>query len=106
MTIKSRLMRRVGHVAHRGKMRNSYKVLVGKSEGKKQLGRPRCRWEDTIIELKEIRCEGVDWIHLDQDRDQWWALVNTVMCEPEGSLPNELLDSTDSGEFLDQLNEY
>jgi hypothetical protein len=47
----------------------SYRVLVGKSEGKRLLGRPRCRWEDdTKIEIKEIRWEDVDWIHLAQDR--------------------------------------
>jgi hypothetical protein len=106
MRIKSGLMRRAGHVAHRGKMRNSYKVLDGKSEWTKQLGRARCRWEDIKIELKEIRYESVDWIHLDQDRNQWWALANTVMCNPEGSLPNELLGSIEGGEFLDQLRDY
>jgi hypothetical protein len=61
-------------------MRNSYKNLVGKPEGKRPLGRPRCRWEDNIkTELKEIGWEGVDWILLAQDRDQWRALVKTVL---------------------------
>jgi hypothetical protein len=59
---------------------NAYKILVGKPEGKRSLGRPRCRWEDNIrVDLKDIGWEGVDWIHLAQDRDRWWALVNTVM---------------------------
>jgi hypothetical protein len=51
-----------------------------KPEGKRPLGRTRCRWDDdTRIDLKEIGWEGVDWMHLAQDRDQWRALVNTVM---------------------------
>jgi hypothetical protein len=53
--------------------------LVGKPEGKKALGRPRCGWEDIRMGLREIEWEGVDWIHLAQDRDQWRAAVNTVM---------------------------
>jgi hypothetical protein len=53
---------------------------VGKSEGKRPLGRPRYRWADNIIiELREIGWDGVDWVDLAQDRDQWTALVNTVM---------------------------
>jgi hypothetical protein len=53
--------------------------LVGKREGKRVLGRPSRRWEDNIkMDLKEIRWEDVDWIHPDQDRDQWRAVVNTV----------------------------
>jgi len=60
-------------------MRNAYKILVGKPTGKRPLGKPRRRWEDNIrIDLREIGWEGVDWIHLAQDRDQWWAVVNTV----------------------------
>jgi hypothetical protein len=63
-----------------GGMRNAYDILVGKPEGKRPLGRPRHRWEDNIrMNLREIGWEGVDWIHLAQDRDQWWALVNMVM---------------------------
>jgi hypothetical protein len=54
--------------------------LVGKPERKRQLGRPRHRWEDdSRMDRKEIGWEGVDWIHLTHDRDQWWALPNTVM---------------------------
>jgi hypothetical protein len=53
---------------------------VGKPEGKSPLGRPRRRWEENIrIDLREIRLGGMDWIELAQDRDQWRALVNTVM---------------------------
>jgi transposase len=55
-----------------GLKRNAYRILVGKSEGKRPLGRPRCRWED-------LREDGVVWTDLAQDRDQWRALANTVM---------------------------
>jgi hypothetical protein len=53
--------------------------LVGKYLGKRPLRRPRCRWEDISVDIKEMGWEGVDWIHLAQDRDQWQAVVNTVM---------------------------
>jgi hypothetical protein len=57
-----------------------YKVLVGKPEGKRPLGRPRRRWEDMVrMDLKEIGLEGVDWIRLAQDRDRWRAVVSAVM---------------------------
>ena len=57
-----------------------YIVLVGKPEGKRPLGRPRRRWEDNIkVDLQEVRCGGMDWMELAQDRDRWRALVNTVM---------------------------
>jgi hypothetical protein len=57
-----------------------YKVLVGKPEGKKPLGRPRRRWKNGIrMDLREIGLGGVDWIRLSQDRDRWWAVVSTVM---------------------------
>jgi hypothetical protein len=63
-----------------GDMTNAFKIWVGKSEGKRPLGRPRRRWEDNIrVHLGKIGWEGVDWMHLTQDRDQWWAVVNTVM---------------------------
>jgi hypothetical protein len=63
-----------------GGMRNVYKILVRKPEGKRPLGRSRCRSEDdTRIDLTDIVWEGVDWMHLAQDRDQWQALVNLVM---------------------------
>jgi hypothetical protein len=60
--------------------RNAYRILVEKPEGKRPLGRPRRRWVDNIkIDLTEIGWDGMDWIDLAQDRDQWRALVNTVM---------------------------
>jgi hypothetical protein len=63
-----------------GEKRNAYRVLVGKPESKSPLGRPRCRWVDNIkIDLREIGWDGVDWIDLAQERDQWRTLVNTVM---------------------------
>ena len=56
-----------------------HRVLVGKPEGKRPLGRPRCRWEVSIkMDLQEVGGGG-DWMELAQDRDWWWALVNTVM---------------------------
>jgi len=56
-----------------------YKIFIGKPEGKRPLGRPRRRWQYIRMDLREIRWEDVDWIHLVQGRDQWRALVNTVM---------------------------
>ena len=57
-----------------------YRVLVGKHEGKRPLGRPRRRWEDNIkMDLQEVECGGMDWNDLAQDRDRWWPLVNAVM---------------------------
>jgi hypothetical protein len=77
--IKSRIMRWAGHVACVGKSRGLNRVLVGKPEGRRPLGRPRCRWEDNIkMDLEEVGCWGVDWIELAQDRDRWRALVNAV----------------------------
>jgi hypothetical protein len=61
-------------------MRNIYKILVGKPKRKITLGRRRRRWvDDTKMDLKEIGWGGVDWMHLAQDRDQWRAVMNTVM---------------------------
>jgi hypothetical protein len=78
--IKSRRIRWAGYVAKMGEKRNAYRILVGKPEGKKPLGRPRRRWENNIkMDLREIGWGGMDWIDLAQDRDQWRALVNTVM---------------------------
>jgi hypothetical protein len=73
-------MRWGGHVARVVKLRNAYEILAGRSEGEKQLGSPRCRWEDNIkIYLGEIVLEEMDWVYLAQDRDQCQAFVNTVM---------------------------
>jgi hypothetical protein len=78
--IKSKTMRWAGHVARMGEERNVYKVLVGKREGKRPLGRPRCRWEEGIrLDLRETGWGRVDWIQLAQDRDRWRALVIMVM---------------------------
>jgi hypothetical protein len=74
--VKEGEMSRVGST-HK---RDVYRVLVGKPEGKRPVGRPRRRWEDTIkMELREIGWGGMNWIDLAQDRDQWRALVNTLM---------------------------
>jgi hypothetical protein len=62
-----------------GEVRGAYSILVGRPEGRRQLGRPRRRWEDIKMDLREIGFGDVDWIHLAQDRDRWHALVNTVM---------------------------
>jgi hypothetical protein len=67
-------------VARMGDERNLYRVLMGKPEGKRPLGRPRRRWEDGIrMDLRDICLENVHWIQLAQDRDRWRALVNTVV---------------------------
>jgi hypothetical protein len=63
-----------------GAKKNAYRILVGKPEGKRPLGRQRCRWVDNIkMDIREIKLGGMDWNSLAQDRDQWKALVNTVM---------------------------
>jgi hypothetical protein len=63
-----------------GEKRNAYRILVGKPEGKTPLGRPRRRWVDNIkVDLREIGWDDMDWMDLAQYRDQWRALVNTVM---------------------------
>jgi hypothetical protein len=78
--IKSRRMRLPGHVARMGKKRNAYRILVGKPERKRPLGRPRHRGVDNINVCRtEIGWDDVDFIDVAQDRDQWRALVNTVL---------------------------
>jgi len=78
--VKSRRMRWVGHVARMGEGRAVYRVLVGKPEGKRPLGRPRRRWEDKIkMDLQEVGGGCGDWMELAQDKDRWRALVSTVM---------------------------
>jgi hypothetical protein len=63
-----------------GETRNAYRISMGKPEGKRPLGRPRHIWVDNIkMDFREIAWNGMDWIDLAQDRDQWRALVNTVM---------------------------
>ncbi|KAJ4432150.1 hypothetical protein ANN_20766 [Periplaneta americana] len=78
--IKSRRLRWAGHVARMGESRNAYRVLVGRPEGKRPLGRPRRRWENNIkMDLREVGYGGRDWINLAQDRDQWRAYVRAAM---------------------------
>ena len=78
--IKSRIMRWAGHVARMEEGRGVHKVLVGKPEGKRPLGRPRRRWEDNIkMDLQEVERACGDWMELAQDRDRWRGLVSTVM---------------------------
>ena len=78
--IKSRRMRLAGHVASMGEERGAYRVLVGKPDGKRPLGRPRLRWVDNIrMDLQEVGCGYVDWIGLAQDTDKWRTLVSAVM---------------------------
>jgi hypothetical protein len=63
-----------------GVMSNAYNNVVGKPEGIRPLGRPRRRWEDNIRkDHREIVCIVVDWMHVNEDRDRWWAVLNTVM---------------------------
>jgi hypothetical protein len=77
--IISRRMKWAGHVARMGERRNGYRVLVGKPEGKRPVERPRRRWEDGIkMDIRETGWRDVEWIHLAQDRDRWWAVVNAV----------------------------
>jgi hypothetical protein len=78
--IKLRRMRWVRIVARLGEKRNAYKLLVGKPEGRRPLGRPRRRWVDNVkMDLGEVGWGGVDWIDLAQDRGKWRALVNVVI---------------------------
>jgi hypothetical protein len=77
---KARRMRWAGHVARMGEKWNACKLLVGKPEGRRPLGRPRRRWVDNIrMDLVEMGWGDVDWIGLAQDRDRWRALVNLVL---------------------------
>ena len=63
-----------------GERKGVHRVLVGKPEAKRPLGRPMRRWEDNIkMDLQEVGCRGVDWIGLTQDRDRWRALVIAIM---------------------------
>jgi hypothetical protein len=62
-----------------GERRGSYRVLVGKPEGKRPLGRPSHRWKDITMDVQEVGCGGTDCIELAKDRDRWWALVNAVI---------------------------
>jgi hypothetical protein len=77
---KSMRMRLAGHVTRMKDVRNGNIILVVEPQGKTPLGKPRRRYKDNIkMVLREIGSEGVDWIHLAEDRDRWRAIVNTVM---------------------------
>jgi hypothetical protein len=78
--IKSRRIRLAGHIANMGEVRNAGNILIGKPEGKRPLGIPRHKWDDNIgMDHRERGWEVVDWIHVAQDRELWWVLVNMVM---------------------------
>jgi hypothetical protein len=78
--IKSGRLGLVGHVACLGERGGAYRILVGKPERKRPLGKPRHRWEDNIkMDLQEVGWRGMGWIELAQDRDRCWALVNVVI---------------------------
>jgi len=78
--IKSRRMRWAGHVARMSEERGVYRVLLGKSEGRRPLGRPSHRWVDNIrMDLQVVGCGYMDWIGLAQGRDRWRMLVSAVM---------------------------
>jgi hypothetical protein len=88
-------MRWAGHVSRIGEETVAYRVLVGKPEGRRPLGRPRRRWVDNIrMVLQEVGCGYVDWLGLAQDRDRWRTPVSAVM---------NLRVPQKRGEFLDQL---
>jgi hypothetical protein len=79
-TLLTQYLRLADHVASMRQMKKVYKILVRKPKGKRPSGRPRLRWEDNIrMGLRELGWEGVDWINLALDRDQWRVLVNTLM---------------------------
>jgi hypothetical protein len=81
--IKSRRMRWAGHVAHMTEKRNACNISVGKPQGKRLLRRHKNSWEDNIrMDFKGVGWEGVNWMHLSQDRDQWRAVVNMVVDLP------------------------
>jgi hypothetical protein len=78
--IKSRRTRWAGHAARIEENRNAYRTLMGKPEGKRPLAGPKRKWVDNIkVDLREIGWDGMDWLDLAQDRDQWRALMNTGM---------------------------
>jgi hypothetical protein len=78
--ITSRRMRWAGHVARMGEKRGAYRILLGRPEGRRPLGRPRRRWEDNIkMGLQDLGWVGMNWIELAQDRDRWRAVVSAVM---------------------------
>ena len=87
---KSRRMRWAGHVTHMEERRGIYRVLVGKPEGKRPLGRPRHRWEDIKLNLQKVGCGSLDWIKLAQDRDRWQELTAVMNLQVPYSARNFL----------------
>jgi hypothetical protein len=78
--IKSRRMQWAGHVARMGEKRGAYRILVGRPEGRRQLGRPMRRWENNIkMDIQDVGWGRMNWIEVVQDRDRWRALENAVM---------------------------
>ena len=78
--IKSRKLRWTGHVARMEEGRSAFKILTGKPIGKRSLGRPRRRWEDSArMGVKEISINAINWVDSAQDRDYWRALVNAAL---------------------------
>jgi hypothetical protein len=99
MTI-SRKMIQAGHVVRVGTRRNAYRILLGKPEGKRPLGRPRRRLVNSVkMDLREIGRDGMDWLDLAQDTDQWRALVNTVMNFRGPQNSEKFLSSCTTGGF-------
>ncbi|KAJ4434136.1 hypothetical protein ANN_16456, partial [Periplaneta americana] len=104
--IESRRMRWAGHVARMGESRNAYRVLVGRPEGKRPLGRPRRRWEDNIkMDLREVEYDDRDWINLAQDRDCWRAYVRAAMNLRKTSKGVESEDSSEVGELVSETED-
>jgi hypothetical protein len=98
--IKSRRMRWTGYVACMGGKGNAYRILVGKAEGKRPLGRPRHRWVDSIkMDLRAIGLGGMEWIDLAQDRVQIRALVNMVLNLQVSYNAGKFLSSCTTGGF-------
>jgi hypothetical protein len=78
--MKSRRVRQVGHMTRMGEERKVYKVFMGRPKGKRPPWRPKHRWENGIrMDFRETGWEGVEWVQLAQDREQWQAVVNEVM---------------------------